>query len=254
MSRGGIPRDDFIPLHCCAWLDLQVFTYGAAAAAKPSLWERWNSLCCYVTFSPISSISTVCVCVCTHSHLSWRALFHRFDDGDPVLLLQGEAVASIAGSYLGKNTAHVTISKAGRHRKANVHGAKADSATERHGNWSVCRKKKCLARAKNNLHCSDFFPLAAAQAPDEAFGPVLCMQAGYLTLQTAGSSIRRRDCTLARRHLAMTFSTIFRSCFMGLCLVLEPSISSSAKKRKSSGSSLNSLFSKTEGIRRKVWG
>lgn len=34
---------------------------------------------------------------------------------------------------------------------------------------------------------------------------------------------------------------------MGLCLVLEPSISSSAKKRNSKGSSLNSLFSNTEG-------
>lgn len=34
---------------------------------------------------------------------------------------------------------------------------------------------------------------------------------------------------------------------MGLCLVLEPSISSSAKKRNSNGSSLNSLFSNTKG-------
>lgn len=51
--------------------------------------------------------------------------------------------------------------------------------------------------------------------------------------------------SLTSRDLAMTFSTIFRSCFMGLCLVFEPSISSSAKKRNRRGSSLNSLFSRT---------
>lgn len=62
----------------------------------------------------------------------------------------------------------------------------------------------------------------------------------------SGISCRRLQMTsLTSSDLAMTFSTIFRSCFMGLCLVLEPSISSSAKKRNRRGSSLNSLFSKT---------
>lgn len=62
----------------------------------------------------------------------------------------------------------------------------------------------------------------------------------------SGISCRRLQTTsLTSSDLAMIFSTIFRSCFIGLCLVLEPSISSSAKKRNRRGSSLNSLFSKT---------
>lgn len=38
---------------------------------------------------------------------------------------------------------------------------------------------------------------------------------------------------------------------MGLCLVLDPSISSSAKNRNNKGSSLNSLFSNTERVLKK---
>lgn len=68
------------------------------------------------------------------------------------------------------------------------------------------------------------------------------------------SHLQREYCkwALTRRDLEMTFSTIFRSCFIGLCLVLEPSISSSAKKRNNRGSSLNSLFSNTGGGENKV--
>lgn len=40
--------------------------------------------------------------VCVHSHLSWGALLHRFDDGDSVPLFQGKAIASITGPYLGE--------------------------------------------------------------------------------------------------------------------------------------------------------
>lgn len=50
---------------------------------------------------------------------------------------------------------------------------------------------------------------------------------------------------LTNNDLAITFSTTFKSCFISRCFIFDPSISSSAKKRKSRGSSLNSLFSRT---------
>lgn len=40
--------------------------------------------------------------VCAQSYFSWGALLYRFDDGDPVSLFQGKAIASITGPYLGK--------------------------------------------------------------------------------------------------------------------------------------------------------
>lgn len=115
-------------------------------------------------------------------HLSWGTLLHRSDDRNPVSLFQGEAVASVAGPYLGRRTGLVTDG--------------AEAATDR--------------------------------------------RRGDIT-QTA---------LFTKSDLEMTFSTIFRSCFMGLCLVLEPSISSSAKNRNNKGSSLNSLFSNTGRVKK----
>lgn len=51
-------------------------------------------------------------------HLSWGTLLHRSDDRNPVSLFQGEAVASVAGPYLGRTAGLVTDG--------------AEAATDRH--------------------------------------------------------------------------------------------------------------------------
>lgn len=127
-------------------------------------------------------------------HLSRGALLHRFDDGNPVSLFQGEAIASVAGPYLG--------------RKTHLIGDVLKDAAEAAG--ATDRQQQRLSRY------------------DSLMWNVL----------------------FTKSDLEMTFSTIFRSCFMGLCLVLEPSISSSAKNRNNKGSSLNSLFSNTERVKK----
>lgn len=70
----------------------------------PSFHIRDFQLWC-VDSCPCISIY-LCVCVCPH--LSWGALLHRFDDGHSVSLLQAEAIASITGSYLGKDMSKIS--------------------------------------------------------------------------------------------------------------------------------------------------
>lgn len=94
-------RDSEKPFHSAALLRLAGFagfhvrSGRRAVVVRGTRFHVW--LCMYVCIS---------MCVCALSHLSWRAFFHRLDDGDPVFLLQGEAVVTFAWPYLGEHTAH----------------------------------------------------------------------------------------------------------------------------------------------------
>lgn len=70
--------------------------------------------------------------VCAHSYFSWGALLYRFDDGDPVSLFQGKAIASITGPYLGK-----------QHVSHQQNPKPADAFTERNHTHLLIRSRYC---------------------------------------------------------------------------------------------------------------
>lgn len=121
------------------------------------------------------------------SHLSWGALLYRFDDGDPVSLFQGKAIASITGPYLGKTT-RLPSAKS----QASRHFHRAQTHTHAHQKlillqtdsthvsiWSLLRKE-CLLRYKIDFCSVLSFPSHSCVLPNDTLFFRFVLGCGYI--------------------------------------------------------------------------